>query len=106
MQTILKNHKLSATKELRRDSGKFNQHAPNYPRYPVFEYRTQTLEGEITIEIDVEALIRTLGTAALRSRGKKAVEASGAVVVTARNIREVSVSDWRPHFLMPNQEAK
>jgi hypothetical protein len=102
MQTILKNHKLTATKELRRNTGETEYSASGLSHWPVFEYRTQTLEGEITIEIDVEKLVRNLGTAALRSRGKKAVEASGAVVVTARNIREIALGDWRPNFLNKN----
>jgi hypothetical protein len=95
MHTLVKNHKLTATKVLQRKTGKLEYSASGQSHWPVFEYQTQTLEGEITVEINLEALIQTLGTAALKSKGKKAVEASGAVVVTARNIREVSLSDWR-----------
>lgn len=40
----------------------------------------------LTLDIDVESLRTQLGPAAARSKGKKSVEAGGAVVVKARVI--------------------
>jgi hypothetical protein len=108
MITILKGRKHSATNQQRRRTNEI-QKADYGREYPVYEYRQQMLEGEISIQIDVERLVSELGTTALRSKGKKAVEASGAVVVTVRNIREVSGGEWKKHYLYSNpkiEEAK
>jgi hypothetical protein len=65
-------------------------------KYPIWEYRTATLEGEITVSIDLEAVIKHLGPKAVRAKTKRAQEASGMLVVTASNIKATSITDWAP----------
>lgn len=40
-----------------------------------------SIDGQVTIEIDFERLLNTLGPRALKSTGGKAIEASGAITV-------------------------
>jgi hypothetical protein len=58
------------------------------------EYRYVALEGEITVTIDLEAIIKHLGPKAVRAATKRAQEASGMLVVTATNVQQTSISDW------------
>lgn len=51
---------------------------------PVYEFRDVQLEGDIVLEIDIEALLKELGPKALQSKGRRSQECNGAVVVTAR----------------------
>lgn len=61
---------------------------------PTCQCITIELEGEVTLEVNVEALLRMLGGKALTSKGRKAIEASGAVVVTAR-VTSTKAGDWK-----------
>lgn len=65
----------------------------DYPQ-PVRESREVALGGEVTLEVDVEALLKVLGPKALKSKGRKAQECSGAVVVTAR-ITSSKPGEWK-----------
>ena len=60
---------------------------------PKTQLLTIELEGDVTLSIDVEALIKSLGYKALRAKTHKAVEASGAVVVTAK-ITSSKAGEW------------
>lgn len=50
-----------------------------------YTYKTVTVEGTITVEVDLDWLIAQLGDKALRSKGGKSVDIGGAVVVKATN---------------------
>jgi hypothetical protein len=65
------------------------------PSGNTYEYRAITLEGEVVVSIDLDAVIAQLGTAALRSKGKTAQECNGALVVTAHNIKQLSQTEWQ-----------
>ncbi|HEX4714878.1 MAG TPA: hypothetical protein VH164_08135 [Ktedonobacteraceae bacterium] len=62
--------------------------------HPEYEYKDEVLEGTVTLEIDVEALLRVLGTKALQSKSRKAVEASGAIRVTATSVKVAVPGNW------------
>jgi hypothetical protein len=63
------------------------------PLHPKYQVRIATLEGEVTLSIDVDAIIQQMGTRAIKSKTHRCVEANGAVVVTAK-IKSSAFSDW------------
>ena len=78
-------------RESRKRLGPIPAGAAQWDRY---DFKWDTLEGEATLSIDIEALIAHLGPKALTSKGRKAVEASGAVVVTVSRVRTVQEGEW------------
>jgi hypothetical protein len=91
---IIEGRTQRATKHFTRKTGKtITVTWSKYPQYE-YEHRDEVREGELTISIDIEALLRDLGTKALRSKGRKSVECSGAVVCTATKVRVVEPGQW------------
>jgi hypothetical protein len=45
------------------------------------------LDADVTVEVDLEGLARELGPKAIRSKGNRAREAGGLVLVRAHNLR-------------------
>ena len=66
----------------------------NSKELPTRQALTIDIEGEVTLTIDIDGLLRELGPKALRSKTRKSVEASGKVVVTAR-VTSSKASDWK-----------
>jgi hypothetical protein len=60
----------------------------------VIQTQDTELEGDVTLEVDVDRLLQMLGGKALRSKSHKAIEASGAIVVTAR-VTSSKAGDWK-----------
>jgi hypothetical protein len=94
---LAKDRPVKAHKQESRHTGKVIERVvgTGYSTHSETEHRTVELEGLVTVTIDLEAIIKRLGTQAIKSKGKRAQEAGGAIVVTARNVREVAATDWR-----------
>ena len=93
MTTKLATKTVTGKKRLVRKTGNLIPQPYGAP-WPEREYKCDTLEGEATLCIDIEALIASLGPRALASKGRKAVEASGAIVVTVTKIRVTQEGEW------------
>jgi hypothetical protein len=93
LTTLIKGHRLTATNQESRRTGVIKQ-GINGSSWNEIEHRKVELEGFITVEIDLEKIIRRWGSKAMRSKGKRAQEADGAIVVTASNVRTIASSTW------------
>lgn len=89
----IETRKITATKQERRTTKRTVTVSWSSVPQPVNEYRIVEMEGEVTLTIDVESLLKALGPKALTSKTRKSVEASGAVVVTAR-VTSAKTGDW------------
>jgi hypothetical protein len=83
MTKLATNHIATTNSESRKTKRTVTVTYSKWPQ-PVYECREVALEGEVTLEIDIDRLLKELGPKALRSKGRKSQECSGAVVVTAR----------------------
>lgn len=48
------------------------------------------LVGAVEVYVDVDALVRYLGSRAIKSKGRKAILADGAIELIAKNVTHVS----------------
>jgi hypothetical protein len=94
MTTLIKDHRLTATAQESRHTGVTKSYGINGSFWQESEYRKVELEGFITVEIDLEKIIRRWGSKAMRSKGRRAQEADGAIVVTASDVRTIASSTW------------
>ena len=97
MITVAKDVKVTGKKRSIRKTGKLIPQTYGKP-WEEREYKYDTIEGEATLTIDVEALISLLGPRAISSKGRKAVEAGGAVVLTVTKARVTEEGEWRSSF--------
>lgn len=100
MITVAKDVKVKGVKRSVRKSGKLIPQAYGRP-WEEREFKYDIAEGEATLVIDVEALLKMLGPKAVSSKGHKAVEASGAIVLTVSKVRITQEGQWSPTAIRP-----
>lgn len=64
------------------------------------EWREITIEGDLTLEVDIYGLLNQLGQKAIKSKGGSARECCGLVKVTSRNRREINATEWKNGYTL------
>lgn len=60
---------------------------PTGERVTILSVPDGTLSGDITVQIDVEEIVRTIGAQALRNKSRRAVGLGGLIVALASNLK-------------------